>query len=133
MKLADRIHRITESPTIAISSKAAALRASGIDVIDFSAGEPDFPTPENIKHKGIEAIQSNFTKYTPTAGIKKLRESVAQRYSAKYKASVRPEEVILTNGGKQALFNLICCLVQDGDEVLIPEPYWVTFPDQVRV
>ena len=133
MKLADRIQRITESPTIAISSKAAALRAAGVDVIDFSAGEPDFPTPENIKLKGIEAIHANFTKYTPTAGIKKLRESVAERYSKKYNCAIAAEEVILTNGGKQALFNLMCCLVQDGDEVLIPEPYWVTFPDQVRV
>lgn len=133
MKLAERVLRITESPTIAISSKAGAMRAAGIDVIDFSAGEPDFPTPENIKQKGIEAIQNNYTKYTPTSGVKKIREAVAARYTAKYNAAVKPEEVILTNGGKQALFNLMCCLVQDGDEVLIPEPYWVTFPDQARI
>src|SRR4051794_27287951 len=102
MKLADRVLRITESPTIAIASKAGALRAAGIDVIDFSAGEPDFPTPENIKQKGIEAIQNNHTRYTPTAGVKKLRESVAERYSTKYNTTIKPEEVILTNGGKQA-------------------------------
>ena len=132
MRLAGRIQKITESPTIAMSSRAAAMKASGIDVIDFSAGEPDFATPENVKAQGIEAIHSNFTKYTPTAGIKKLREGVAARYQKKYDQPFRAEEVILTNGGKQALYNLMCCLVQEGDEVLIPEPYWVTFPDQVR-
>lgn len=133
MRLTDRIQKITESPTIAVSSKAAAMRASGIDVIDFSAGEPDFPTPENIKLKGIEAIRNNFTKYTPSAGVKKLREAVAERYRNKYGCSIKAEEVILSNGGKQALFNLVFCLIQEGDEVLIPEPYWVTFPDQVRL
>jgi aspartate aminotransferase len=133
MKLSDRIQRITESSTIAISARAASMKAAGIDVIDFSAGEPDFPTPENIKQKGVEAIQNNFTRYTPSAGIRKLREAVAQRYSQKYGVNISWEEVILTNGGKQALFNLMCCLVQEGDEVLIPEPYWVTFPDQVRL
>ena len=133
MKLAGRIQKITESPTIAMSSRAAAMKASGIDVIDFSAGEPDFATPENVKAQGIEAIRSNFTKYTPTAGIKKLREGVAARFQKKYDQTFRGEEVILTNGGKQALYNLMCCLVQEGDEVLIPEPYWVTFPDQVRL
>jgi aspartate aminotransferase len=133
MRLADRIQKITESPTIAISSKASAMKASGIDVIDFSAGEPDFPTPENIKNKGIEAIRNNFTKYTPSAGVKKLREAIASRYEKKYGYPVRAEEVCVSAGGKQALFDLIFCLVQDGDEVLIPEPYWVTFPDQVRL
>jgi len=133
MKLTDRIGRITESPTIAVSSKAAAMRAAGIDVIDFSAGEPDFPTPENVKAKGIEAIHKNITKYTPSAGLKKLREAVATRYQRKYGHSFRAEEVILCNGAKQALFNLMLCLIQEGDEVLIPEPYWVTFPDQVRL
>jgi aspartate aminotransferase len=103
MKLTDRIQRITESPTIAVSSKASAMKASGIDVIDFSAGEPDFPTPENIKLKGIEAIRNNFTKYTPSAGIKKLREAVAERYRNKYGCTIKAEEVILSNGGKQAL------------------------------
>jgi aspartate aminotransferase len=133
MKLADRIYKITESPTIAMSSKAAAMKAAGVDVIDFSAGEPDFPTPENVKTKGIDAIRANFTKYTPSAGIKKLREDVAERYNKKYGLSFKGNEVILCNGGKQALFNLIFCLVQEGDEVIIPAPYWVTFPDQVRL
>lgn len=133
MRLTDRIQKITESPTIAVSSKAAAMKASGIDVIDFSAGEPDFPTPENIKLKGIEAIRNNFTKYTPSAGIKKLREAVAERYRNKYGCSIKADEVILSNGGKQGLFDLVFCLIQEGEEVLIPEPYWVTFPDQVRL
>jgi len=109
------------------------MKAAGIDVIDFSAGEPDFPTPENVKAKGMEAIRNNFTKYTPSAGIRKLREGVAARYNKKYGTSFGPAEVILCNGGKQALFNLIFCMIQEGDEVIIPSPYWVTFPDQVRL
>lgn len=133
MRLSDRIQRITESPTIAVSTKAGTMKAAGIDVIDFSAGEPDFPTPENIRQKGIDAINHNFTKYTATAGVKKLRELVAARYQKKYDLPFRAEEVILSNGGKQALYNLMVCLAQEGDEVLIPEPYWVTFPDQVRL
>lgn len=133
MRLTDRIQRITESPTIAVSTKAQAMKAAGIDVIDFSAGEPDFPTPENIKQKGIDAINRNFTKYTASAGVKKLRELVAARYQHKFDMPFRAEEAILCAGGKQALYNLMVCLVQEGDEVLIPEPYWVTFPDQVRL
>ncbi|HET6268038.1 MAG TPA: aminotransferase class I/II-fold pyridoxal phosphate-dependent enzyme, partial [Acidobacteriota bacterium] len=131
MKLADRVDRIKESSTMAISAKAGAMRASGVDVIDFSAGEPDFPTPENVKQKGIQAIQTNFTKYTPNAGLKKLREDVAHHYQERYGHPFGANQVILSNGGKQALFNLVFCLVQEGDEVLIPAPYWVTFPEQV--
>jgi aspartate aminotransferase len=133
MRLADRILRISESPTIAVSTKATAMKAAGVDVIDFSAGEPDFPTPENVKQKGIEAIQKNITKYTATAGIKKIRDAVAARYSQKYGYPFQSNEVILCNGAKQALFNLLFCLVQEGDEVLIPQPYWVTFPEQVQM
>ena len=133
MKLAERVCRISESPTLAVSAKASALRASGIDVIDFSAGEPDFPTPENIKKKGITAIESNFTKYTATAGIKKLRDAVAKRYQEKYGYPFTAQNVILSNGAKQGLFNLFLCLVEEGEEVLIPEPYWVTFPEQVQL
>jgi aspartate aminotransferase len=133
MKLADRVQRITESPTMAVNAKASSMKAAGIDVIDFSAGEPDFPTPQNVKEAGIAAIRNNFTKYTPAAGVRKLRELVANRYQQKYGQTFRAEEVILTSGAKQALFNLVMSLVQDGDDVLIPEPYWVTFPDQVKV
>jgi aspartate aminotransferase len=133
MKLAERVCRISESPTLAVSAKASALRASGIDVIDFSAGEPDFPTPENIKKKGITAIESNFTKYTATAGIKELRDAVAKRYQEKYGYPFTAQNVILSNGAKQGLFNLFLCLVEEGEEVLIPEPYWVTFPEQVQL
>src|SRR5262245_12856742 len=129
MKLAERVDRINESPTLAVSAKATAMRAAGINVIDFSAGEPDFPTPENVKRKGIQAIESNFTKYTATAGIENLREAVAKRYANKYGYSFEAKNVILCNGAKQALFNLFLCLVNEGDEVLIPEPYWVTFPE----
>jgi aspartate aminotransferase len=133
MKLTERVSRIHESPTLAVSARAAVMRASGIDVIDFSAGEPDFPTPVNIKEKGVEAIESNFTKYTASAGIRKLRDAVAVRYKQQYGYPFTYEHVILSNGAKQALFNLFLCLIQEGDEVLIPEPYWVTFPEQVQL
>jgi aspartate aminotransferase len=133
MKLAERVAGINESPTLAVSARASVLRAQGIDVIDFSAGEPDFPTPENIKKKGIHAIETNFTKYTATAGIKKLRDAVASRYTQAYGYPFTAENVILSNGAKQALFNLFLCLIEEGDEVLIPVPYWVTFPEQVRL
>ena len=133
MKLAERVCGISESPTLAVSARASVLRAQGIDVIDFSAGEPDFPTPENIKKQGIHAIESNFTKYTATAGIKKLRDAVAQRYQHTYGYPFTSENVILSNGAKQSLFNLFLCLIEEGDEVLIPVPYWVTFPEQVRL
>ncbi len=133
MRLTERVSRINESPTLAVSARAAAMRASGIDVIDFSAGEPDFPTPENIKDKGVHAIETNFTKYTPTSGVKKIREAVANRYRNKYGYPFTQQNVILCNGAKQALFNLFLCLVEAGDEVLIPEPYWVTFPEQVQL
>jgi aspartate aminotransferase len=133
MNLAERVAGISESPTLAVSARASVLRAQGIDVIDFSAGEPDFPTPENIKKKGIQAIETNFTKYTATAGIKKLRDAVAQRYKQTYGYPFTAENVILSNGAKQSLFNLFLCLIEEGDEVLIPVPYWVTFPEQVRL
>ena len=133
MKLAERVSGISESPTLAVSARASVLRAQGIDVIDFSAGEPDFPTPENIKKQGIHAIESNFTKYTATAGIKKLRDKVAERYQQTYGYPFKAENVILSNGAKQALFNLFLCLIEEGDEVLIPVPFWVTFPEQVRL
>lgn len=131
MKLAGRVEQIKESATLAVNAKAAAMKASGINVIDFSAGEPDFPTPENIKRRGMIAIQDNFTKYTSTAGIKPLREAIAARYQHKYGEPFGVSEVILCNGAKQALFNLMFCLVEEKDEVLIPSPYWVTFPEQV--
>ena len=101
MRLSERVSRIHESPTLAVSGKATAMRASGIDVIDFSAGEPDFPTPENVKRKGIQAIESNFTKYTATAGIKKLRDAVAKRYTDKYGYSFEGKNVIPLPGGRQ--------------------------------
>src|SRR5438477_1202208 len=131
MRLSERVGRITESSTLAVSARAAAMRASGIDVIDFSAGEPDFSTPENIKFRGIEAIRSDFTRYTSTAGIKPLREAIARRYQEKYAHPFQAQDIIFCNGAKQALFNIIFSLIDPGDEVLIPEPYWVTFPEQV--
>lgn len=110
---------------------AANLRERGLDVIDLTVGEPDFPTPQFIKDLAIEGLQKNITKYTAAAGMKPFVESVAAFYGRQFGADVRPGEVAAACGGKQALFNAICTLVNAGDEVLIPKPYWVTFPEIV--
>lgn len=114
-------------------AEAMRLRAQGEDVVDFSAGEPDFPTPPHIKRAGVEAIESNFTRYTPNAGIPELRKAVAERYQKDYGLEFEPSGVIISSGGKHALLNLMLAIVDPGNEVLIPTPYWMTFSEQVRL
>ena len=108
---------------------AAALREQGFDVVDLTVGEPDFPTPEFIKNLAIEGLEKNVTKYTPSAGMKSFTESVAHFYAEQFGADVKPSEVVASCGGKQALFNAACTILNEGDECLIPKPYWVTFPE----
>jgi aspartate aminotransferase len=127
-----RIGRIEVSATMAINAEAVALRSQGVDLVDFGAGEPHFATPEHIKQAGIEAIQQNFTKYTPVAGIKELREAVASRHQQDFGSSYTFEESMVTTGGKSALFNTFQVLIDHGDEVIIPAPYWVSFKDIVE-
>lgn len=110
---------------------AATLREQGIDVIDLTLGEPDFDTPQFIKDYAIEGMQMGLTKYTPTPGLKAFRESITQFYAARFGANFSPGEVAASGGGKQALFNAACTLLDPGDQVLIPAPYWVTFPEIV--
>lgn len=120
------------SSTLKAGQTAAKLREQGHDVIDLTIGEPDFPTPEFIKEYAREGLQKNLTKYTPTAGLKSFHESIVAFYAEEFGADFSPQEIVATDGGKQALFNAACTLLNPGDEVLIPKPYWVTFPSTLR-
>ena len=132
LKLTERINRIEPSATMAVVAEADKLRAQGIDVVDFGAGEPHFSTPQHIKDAAIAAIQGNFTKYTAVGGTAELRDAIVCRHSADFNSDYRREESIASTGGKQALFNAIQVLVDHGDEVILPVPYWVSFKDIVR-
>ena len=132
MQLAERVNRISVSATLAVLTEAERYKARGIDVVDFGPGEPDFPTPEHIKRAAIRAIEQNFTKYTATAGILPLRQAICDWHAAQFSSAYTPAECIVSVGGKHAVFNAINALVEPGDEVLIPVPYWVSFPDIVR-
>jgi len=132
VQLAERINRISVSPTLAVLTEAERYKARGIDVVDFGPGEPDFPTPEHIKRAAIRAIELNYTKYTATAGIAPLREAICTWHAAQFGSSYAPPECIVTVGGKHAIFNAASALIEPGDEVVIPAPYWVSFPDIVR-
>jgi aspartate aminotransferase len=115
-----------------VAADADRLRREGIDVVDFGAGEPDFPTPDNIKKAAIAAIDANFTKYTPTGGILELKQAICDRHRVDYGTSYTPAECMVTVGGKHAIFNLMQALIGHGDEVIIPVPYWVTYKDVVN-
>jgi len=132
VKLTDRINRIEPSATMAVVAEADKLRQQGIDVVDFGAGEPHFATPAHIKEAAIAAIQGNFTKYTAVAGTAELRDAIVHRHAVDFDSDYRREEAIASTGGKNALFNAIQVLVDHGDEVILPVPYWVSFKDIVR-
>ena len=127
--LAERTKLIKPSVTLAIAAKAGKLRADGIDVVNFSAGEPDFDTPEHIKAAAIDALRKGMTKYTDVKGIEPLRAAIAQKYQEEYGLSYRKEDIIVSCGAKHALYNLLQAVVNPGDEVLIPAPYWVSYAD----
>ncbi|RDU59058.1 pyridoxal phosphate-dependent aminotransferase [Helicobacter marmotae] len=131
MKYAKRIELLQESTTIAISSLARELSAAGEDILSFSAGEPDFDTPEVIKNEAIRALKSGFTKYTAVAGIPELREAIREKLLRENGIAYQSNEIIVSNGAKHSLFNVFQALVDDGDEVIIPSPYWVTYPELV--
>jgi aspartate aminotransferase len=130
--LAQRVDRIEISATLAVVNEAEKLRGEGIDLVDFGAGEPHFATPRHIKEAAIAAIQGNFTKYTAVAGTAELRDAIVQRHATDFGSQYRREEVIASVGGKHALFNAMQVLVDHGDEVILPVPYWVSFKDIVR-
>ncbi|HXH55373.1 MAG TPA: pyridoxal phosphate-dependent aminotransferase [Gammaproteobacteria bacterium] len=131
IQLSDRVQRIKTSPTLAMATKAASLKKQGINIIDLSTGEPDFDTPEHIKQAAISAIHSGFTKYTAIGGVLELREVIAQKLNRDNQLSYAPNEILVSSGGKQSFYNLAAALLNAGDEVIIPAPYWVSFPDMV--
>jgi aspartate aminotransferase len=131
-EIAERISTISVSSTLKVSADADRLRREGVDVVDFGAGEPDFPTPANIKQAAVDAIAANFTKYTNAGGIPELREAICYRHRSDFGTNYSPSECMVTVGGKHAIFNLIQALVNPGDEVIIPVPYWVTYKDVVN-
>jgi aspartate aminotransferase len=130
--VSERVSRISVSATMAVAAEAERLRAEGKDLVDFGAGEPDFPTPDNVKEAAIRAIRDNFSKYTATPGTMELRQAIINWHKAELGTNYAPSEVMATAGGKQAIFNLICSLINHGDEVILPVPYWVTFADVIN-
>jgi aspartate aminotransferase len=133
MKLAARVGQVPPSLTLAISAKAKALKADGIDVCSFSAGEPDFDTPAHIKAAANKALEEGKTKYGPAAGEPKLRDAIARKLRDDNGLCYNAENVIITNGGKHSLFNLMLALIEAGDEVIIPAPYWLSYPEMVKL
>jgi len=129
--LSSRVKKVKPSPTLAITARARAMKAEGVDVISFAAGEPDFDTPEHVKEGAIRALKEGFTKYTPSSGIPELKEAICEKLERENGLSYTPQEVIVTCGGKQALYNLAMALFEEGDEVIIPAPYWVSYPAMV--
>ncbi len=132
MELTNRINRIQVSPTAVVINAAEQLKAKGVDVADFGPGEPDFPTPDHIKKAAIRAIEENRTKYTPTPGIMPLREAIAVWHKRELGSNYNAKECVVSVGGKHAIFNTISVLIQHGDEVILPAPYWVSFPDIIK-
>ncbi|ACK73142.1 aminotransferase class I and II [Gloeothece citriformis PCC 7424] len=133
MKLATRVGKVTPSLTLTISAKAKAMKGQGIDVCSFSAGEPDFDTPTHIKEAAKQALDQGKTKYGPAAGEPKLREAIAKKLYQDNHLNYAPENVMVTNGGKHSLFNLMLALIEPGDEVIIPAPYWLSYPEMVTL
>ena len=133
METASRLQQLTPSLTLAIDSKAKAMLAEGIEVFGFGAGEPDMDTPEHIKAAAIKALQDGRTKYTPSAGIPELRQAISQKFLKDNGLDYKSSQVIVSTGAKQSCFNAIAAVVNEGDEVIIPAPYWLSYPEMVRI
>ena len=129
--VARTLERVKPSPTMAITSKARELKAAGFDVIGLGAGEPDFDTPDNIKQAAIEAIKRGETKYTAVDGIPELKRAIAEKFERENGLTYKPSEITVGSGGKQVLYNALLATLDPGDEVIIPSPYWVSYPDIV--
>ena len=130
--IAERISSISVSSTMKVSADAEKLRSEGVDVVDFGAGEPDFPTPDNIKQAAIRALEQNFTKYTPAGGTAELKKAICERHALDFGTGYSPSECMVTVGGKHVIFNFTQALLNPSDEVVIPSPYWVTYKDVVN-
>jgi aspartate aminotransferase len=133
MEISSRAAQLTPSLTLTIDSKAKAMKSEGLDVCGFGAGEPDFDTPEHIKAAAVAALEAGFTKYTPSSGIPELRQAISEKFAIDNLLEYRPSQVIVSNGAKHACYNAILATCQPGDEVIIPAPYWVSYPDMVRL
>jgi len=132
MAIADRISSISVSSTMKVAADADRLRSEGVDVVDFGAGEPDFPTPDNIKQAAVRALEQNFTKYTPAGGTAELKKAICDRHAQDFGTDYKPNECLVTVGGKHVIFNLTQALLNAGDEVIVPVPYWVTYKDVIN-
>ncbi|HVE15744.1 MAG TPA: pyridoxal phosphate-dependent aminotransferase [Chthoniobacterales bacterium] len=133
MQLSSRVETLTPSLTLAIDSKAKAMKAEGIDVCGFGAGEPDFDTPEHIKAAAQAALETGFTKYTPSSGTPELREAISEKFAKDNGLNYKPSQIIVSNGAKQSCYNAIMATCEPGDEVIIPAPYWLSYPEMVTL
>jgi len=133
MQLSSRATSLTPSLTLSIDSKAKAMKSEGIDVCSFGAGEPDFDTPEHIKAAAIASLEAGFTKYTPSSGIPELRQAIAEKFLADNGMDYKPSQIIVSDGAKHSCYNAILATCQPGDEVIIPAPYWLSYPEMVRL
>ncbi|MEZ5405947.1 MAG: pyridoxal phosphate-dependent aminotransferase [Verrucomicrobiia bacterium] len=133
MQVAKRIQEVTPSQTLAIDAKAKQLKAAGEDVLSFAAGEPDFDTPEHIKAAAMGALEAGFTKYTPSSGIPELRQAIADKLKEDNGLDYKPSQIIVNCGAKHSCFNAMMAVLNEGDEVLIPAPYWLSYPEMVRI
>jgi len=129
IRLANRVQRVKPSPTLAVTARAAELRAAGKDIIGLGAGEPDFDTPEHIKEAAIEAIRAGKTKYTPVDGTPELKRAVQQKFANENGLNYELNQILVSSGAKHSIYNLMCALLNTGDEVVVPAPYWVSYPD----
>ncbi|MHB8155326.1 MAG: pyridoxal phosphate-dependent aminotransferase, partial [Candidatus Omnitrophota bacterium] len=133
MPISEKISQISPSPTLSITAKAKKMQAEGVNVIGFGAGEPDFDTPVNIKEAAKKAIDRGFTKYTPTAGTKELKDAICTKFKKDNNLEYVPDEIIVSCGAKHSIFNIILTLCNEDDEVIVPSPYWVSYPEMVKV
>ncbi len=133
MSLSKKNMAISPSPTLAIDSKFKEMKANGVDVVGFGAGEPDFETPENIKNAAIEAIKEGFTRYTPASGTLELKKAVAEKFKKDNNLSYEPSQIVISNGAKHSLVNAFSAILNPGDEVIIPAPFWVSYPEMVKM
>src|SRR5213080_4612053 len=132
-RISRRAASLAPSLTLAIDSKAQQMKDDGQDVVGFAAGEPDFDTPQHIKEAAVKALADGFTKYTPSSGIPELRQAIADKFKRENGLSYRPSQIIVSCGGKHSCYNVILATCQEGDEVIIPSPYWLSYPEMVRL
>lgn len=133
LTLSKKAMAVKPSSTLAITAKANEMKANGIDVVGFGAGEPDFNTPDNICNAAIKALQNGFTKYTPVSGTLELRKAICEKFKASNNLNYQPDQIVVSNGGKHSLTNVFSTILNPGDEVIIPSPYWLSYPEIVRL